>query len=132
MVNDLERYKAKEELGKKKARGIRESVKEDKVIAALRAADAAKKACDNMNSTELYKNYGVQDKPQSVSQPVSQSVSQKREILQLKGARMTEVDLILPAHPTTTMHIYKGHTVESPQGTKASYPIQLPISLVDW
>ena len=75
MVNDLERYKAKEELVKKKARGIRDSVKEDKVIASLRTADAAKKARDNMNSTDLYKNYGVQDKPQSVSQPVKKGRS---------------------------------------------------------
>ena len=44
---------------KKKAKGIRESVKEDKVIASPRAADAAKKARDNMNSTDSYKTYGV-------------------------------------------------------------------------
>ena len=57
MVNDLERYKAKEELGKKKARGIKESGMKKKVIASLKAADAAKKSNrDNMTSTDLYKN----------------------------------------------------------------------------
>ena len=64
---------------KKKAKGIRESVKEDKVIASLRAADAAKKAHDNMNSTASYKTHGVQDKPQSVSQSVGQSVSHSKK-----------------------------------------------------
>ena len=64
------------ELLEKKAKGIRDGIKEAKVIADLGAGDAVKKAArDNMNSTALYKTYGVQENQRSVSQSVGQSVN---------------------------------------------------------